>query len=238
MQDAINGWVASAEAWMDSQGAEGDFSRRWILDRVMLERVEAQQPRARAALDVGCGEGRFCRLLQDRGIPATGLEPVEPLRVRAEALDPTGRYCTGQAEALPFDDGSFDLVVSYLTLIDIDGLEEALAEMVRVLRPGGQLLIANINPFCSAGGWVKDAEGRSLHFAADRYLEIRAEWQAWAGIRIVNWHRPMEAYMQPLLRAGVRLTHFSEPAPHGGPAERVEKYTRMPWFHVMEWRKD
>ncbi len=63
---------------------------------------------------------------------------------RAIALDPTGAYRVGMAEQLDFEDQSFDLVVSYLSLIDIPHLGVALAEMARVLRPGGSLLIANL----------------------------------------------------------------------------------------------
>lgn len=176
MQD--NGWEASAEAWVASQGEAGDFAREYVLDRVMLERLR-DMPHGNA-LDVGCGEGRFARVLAGQGIAVTGLEPAALLRARAAALHPEGTYVAGQAEALPFADASFDLVVSYLTLIDIEGLDEAIAEMARVLRPGGQLLIANLNPFVTAGAWLKDEAGTPVHFAADNYLQARAEWQEWA----------------------------------------------------------
>ena len=51
---------------------------------------------------------------------------------------------------MPFPGASFDLVVSYLTLIDIADFRLALQEMVRVLQPGGTLLIANLNSFVTA----------------------------------------------------------------------------------------
>ncbi|WP_010137441.1 class I SAM-dependent methyltransferase [Oceanicola sp. S124] len=235
-----NGWENSAQAWIDSQQDQGDFSRAYILDRAMLERIGVPSvtgSEAGPVLDLGCGEGRFCRLLSAQGHAVTGIEPTPSLLARARSLDPQGRYVRAGAEALPFADASFGLVISYLTLIDIDDIGAAIAEAARVLRPGGRLLIANINPFCTAGAWQKDGQGRSTAFAMDRYLEERAEWVSWAGIEIRNWHRPMTLYMQLLLGAGLQLVHFDEPAPHGGPAERVEKYTRVPWFHVMEWVK-
>lgn len=230
-----NGWEASAAAWMAEQGEAGDFAREFILDRVMLARLRLRPHRD--ALDVGCGEGRFARVMAAEGLRVTGLEPVAALRARAQALDPGGCYIDGRAEALPLPDARFDLVVSYLTLIDIDGLEEAVAEMARVLRPGGRLLIANLNPMVTAGHWHKDAEGRRLHFAVDRYLEARADWVEWAGIRVRNWHRPMQDYMAALLGQGLQLLHFEEPAPHGGDPARGERLRRIPWFHVMEWAR-
>lgn len=81
-----NGWDASAAAWIADMGESGDFSRAYVLDAPMLARVEASG--ARTALDVGCGEGRFCRMLRARGIAATGVEPAAALLAAARARDP------------------------------------------------------------------------------------------------------------------------------------------------------
>jgi ubiquinone/menaquinone biosynthesis C-methylase UbiE len=64
--------------------------------------------------------------------------------------DPGGDYQLARAEALPFPNASFDLVVSYLTLIDIANFRLALMEMARVLMPAGTLLIANLNSFIAS----------------------------------------------------------------------------------------
>ena len=122
-------------------------------------------------------EGRFCRILRELGIATTGVDPTRRLIDEALRCDPAGDYRVGRAEALDFADGSFDLVVSYLSLIDIAGLQEAVGEMSRVLEPGGTLLIVNLASFSTAGaeaGWIMAADGTRLHFAVDRYLEERA----------------------------------------------------------------
>ncbi len=227
---------------MAEQGETGDFSRVFVLDPAMRARIEGRG--FRTALDVGCGEGRFCRILADIGIRPTGIDPTARLLDAARARDPGGDYRLARAEALPVADAAYDLVVSYLTLIDIEGFEEAIAEMGRALRPGGTLLVANMNGFVSAtiegnGGraWIEDAEGRARYVALDRYLEPRGDWVAWRGIRILNWHRPLEAYMRAFLGAGLVLRHFAEPAPTGGPDARRRRNARVPFFHVMEWEK-
>jgi SAM-dependent methyltransferase len=232
-----NGWEASAAAWIADMGeAGGDFSRRHVLDAPMLARV-ARLPVGRA-LDVGCGEGRFCRMLRQRGWDVTGIDPTHALLDEARRHDPAGHYEEGAAEALTFADGAFDLVVSYLSLIDIPDMRRAIAEMSRVLAPGGALLVAHLNGFATSGGWIKDAGGRRLHFAFDHYLEERSRWEAWRGIRILNHHRPLSAYIQTFLGQGLTLTHFDEPAPApDAPAERADDYRRAPWHCVMEWRK-
>ena len=233
-----DGWDESAQAWIASMGERGDWSREHVLDAAMLARVEARK--SRSALDVGCGEGRFCRLLQQRGIATIGVDPTAALLEEARKRDPAGRYVLGRAEALEFADGCFDLVVSYLSLIDIADFRSGIREMARVLQPGGTLLIANLTSFttaCAAQGWVRDATGRRLHYPVDRYLDEFAEWVSWAGIRLQNWHRPLGAYMSAFLDAGLRLRFFAEPEPVSGDAERVARYRRVPWFVVMEWAK-
>ncbi|WP_127078812.1 class I SAM-dependent methyltransferase [Rhodomicrobium lacus] len=230
-----NGWDASALAWIADMGERGDYSREHVLDAPMMARIRGR--RLKNALDIGGGEGRFCRMLKSEGIETTGIEPSAALREAAQSRDPSGRYLDARAEELPFEDRSFDLVVSYLTLIDIDGIEAAIAEMARVLKPRGSLLIANLNSFSTAGGWRTLDDGTS-RYAMDRYLEERDEWVNWRGIAVRNWHRPMSRYMQLLLASGLRLVHFDEPAPIAGDPARMERYIRAPWLHIMEWQKD
>lgn len=235
-----DGWAESADAWVASQGDEGDFGRRWVMDAPMLERVRLRF--YARALDVGCGEGRFCRMLKAEGVEAVGIDPTTGLIDHARRLDPEGDYRVEGAEALGFEDGRFDLVVSYLSLIDIPDVRAAIAEMARVLAPGGRLLIANLTGYNSAAdandlGWVTLPDGRRAH-AMDHYLEEKAGWIAWKGIRIRNWHRPLGTYMTLLLEQGLTLTHFAEPrADAGGDPVRAAHYDRAPWFMLMEWAK-
>jgi SAM-dependent methyltransferase len=234
-----NGWQASADAWIADQGEHGDFARRYVLDPVMLPRALARSPGN--ALDVGCGEGRFCRLLRHHGVDVTGIDPTPALIDAARASDAKGKYLEGEAGHLPFGDGMFDLVVSYLSLIDIPDIGAAIPEMARVLKPGGALLIANLNSFntaCVDTGWVKDNSGQRLHYPIDNYLEERSMWIEYRGIRVVNHHRPLSTYMRALLDAGLRLVYFDEPVPSAdASASRVRTYRRVPWCLAMEWRK-
>ena len=232
-----DGWNDSAQAWLEELGEDGDFGRKFVLDGPMTARLAGRG--FRTALDVGCGEGRFCRLMQRQGIATVGIDPTQLLIRRAQELDPHGDYRIGRAEALDVVAGSFDLVVSYLTLIDIPDLAAAAKAMIDALRPGGSLLIANLTSFNTAGmpeGWRRGEDG-TARFCIDHYLDERAVWAAWHGIRIQNWHRPLGTYMSLFLDRGLILRHFSEPEPTGGDPQRIERYRRVPWFHIMEWQK-
>ncbi len=236
-----NGWDRFALAWIESmgeQGDRGDWGRQHVLDPVMMARVGAG--RFRKALDVGCGEGRFCRMLRAAGVKATGIDPTARLIEVAKQRDPKGDYRLGRAEQLDFADASFDLVVTYITLIDIPDFRAAIREMARVLKPGGSLLMANLTGFtsaCADRGWVKDANGEHLHYPVDRYLDEFPFWFEWSGIRIENWHRPLAAYMNAFLENGLTLKFFDEPPAVSGAEIHRERQRRVPWFVVMEWQK-
>lgn len=193
-------------------------------------------------LDVGCGEGRFCRILSNRGAAVVGMDPVVAFLTHARKKEPSHRVVLAGAEAIPFASGAFDLSVSYLTLIDIRNYREAIREMVRVLRPGGRLLAANLNPFVTTRpqAWEKDDRGQYLYVPIDHYFEEKAHRPKWKNIEVVNYHRPMTAYMDAFLETGLRLLRFVEPKPT--PAQIAEEpyleaSLRVPFFHVMLWEK-
>lgn len=228
-----DGWDRSAAAWLAQQGERGDFGRVAVLDPVMLELALAGRPRF---VDIGCGEGRFVRMLARHGLVGTGIDPTHALITAARERDGEGDYRTARAEQLPLADAAVDLAIFYLSLCDIADLDAALSEAVRVLRPGGRVLIANLSSINTAGAWVKDDEGRALHYAIDDYMLTRPVRQQWAGIDVLNWHRPFSVYFAALLAQGLVLARFLEPRVHAD-APRKPKFDRVPNFVVMEWHK-
>lgn len=229
------GWDVSAEGWVASQGDEGDWLRKWVLDPVMLEHATGLSP----VLDVGCGEGRFMRALASRGVQVVGLDPTEALLRFARERDPDALLARGVAESLPYRSESFALVVSYITLVDIVGYRGAIEEMARVLRPAGRLLVATISPFASTGqGWVRDADGNRLYFPIDDYLAETEQLLEWKGIRVHNYHRPLSSLMEAFLGAGLILRRYLEPTTIAGcPLVDAEAYVRVPYGTAMVWEK-
>jgi SAM-dependent methyltransferase len=231
-------WEQSADAWIEVMGTSGDFSRFGVLDAPMLARVSASG--ATTALDVGCGEGRFCRLMAECVTHVTGLDPTPKLLERARHLG-GANYVQAFAEDMPFEDASFDLVVSYLSLIDIADARNALREMTRVLNPGGTLLIANLNAWNTAsqtrdGGWTRLEDG-AVRITVDRYLEEHAFEAEWSGISVENWHRPEAFYMQTLLDLSLQLRFYDEPASVDPSHPYGAKMNKAPYLLMMEWQK-
>ena len=230
-------WDENAQAWIASLGERGDWSRENVLDPVMLSRIRGRG--FAKALDVGCGEGRFCRIMKAAAISAIGVDPTASLLDEARRRDPSGDYRLGRAEALEFESASFDLVVSYVTLIDIGEFRKAIHEMCRVLKPGGSLLAANLSGFttaCAAQGWIRYDNGE--RYPVDRYLDEFSYTAEWDALKVTNWHRPLAAYMAAFLAEGMQLSFFTEPeASSDRESETGVTYRRAPWFVVMEWRR-
>jgi ubiquinone/menaquinone biosynthesis C-methylase UbiE len=90
-------------------------------------------------LEIGGGTGANVPLYGD-GVQLTVTEPEEPMAKRLEGKHPQVRVVRAPAESLPFDDASFDVAVSTLVLCTVGDQARALAELRRVLRPGGRLL--------------------------------------------------------------------------------------------------
>jgi ubiquinone/menaquinone biosynthesis C-methylase UbiE len=95
-------------------------------------------------LDAGCGDGGVARLLRERVAEVTGIDVERSQSWRDEA---GLTFRVADAETLPFDDASFDVVHSKDSLHHMESPERALSEYRRVLRPGGTALIVESNRY-------------------------------------------------------------------------------------------
>jgi SAM-dependent methyltransferase len=233
-----DGWDQSADPWIRLM-AKGDPNRVFLLDGAMLDLCGAVH--GLDVIDVGCGEGRFCRMLAKRGAHMTGIDPTAKLIAEAKRRQPDAVFHEAKAEALPVADASMGLVVSYLSLLDIPDYKTAINEMMRVLKPGGRCVIANQNGFATASTkyWARDEDNNKLHWTMDNYSTERPCKAEWAGISVINWHRPMSAYMSAFLHAGFVLESFDEPVPKAHVPEAPDLFStnrRVPIFCTMVWR--
>jgi len=114
-------------------------------------------PQARRVLDVGCGTGRLLRHARPCYPTAelVGVDLAGRMVATASAITPTKlavRYVHGRAECLPFTDDVFDLVFTTLSLRHWTDLSAGIAEIGRVLTPGGLLVLADVFPSCRRRG--------------------------------------------------------------------------------------
>ena len=167
-------------------------------------------PPGRATLDVGCGEGRVARDLAARGHSVTGIDASPTLVELARAAHPDGEYVLADAAALPFADASFDLVVAFNSLMDVQDMPGAIREAARVLDPGGRLCVSITHPLRDSGHFEDDGL-----FVIDAYFGRRRFEGTFArdGLEITfrGWCYPLEDYTEALAAAGFLIEELREP---------------------------
>jgi SAM-dependent methyltransferase len=172
-------------------------------------------------LDIGCGEGYLSRELARRGAArVTGADRsqalVEAAR-EAAAADPVTEYTEADAADLPFGSGSFDLIVANHVLNDLPDVSGPIAELARVLRPGGRLVALILHP-CFYGNRAEDTQRLSSLPPAD-YFSARPVEQRFlvdglvSPSATVSWVRPLEDYTSAITAAGMAITAMTEPHP-------------------------
>lgn len=135
--------------------AAGRYNQHAELQRLCGERLLAfsRPGQALTVLDAGCGTGWFSQRWQQGGHRVTALDLSPAMLQQAQAAAVASRYQLGDIEALPFADGSFDRCWSNLAVQWCSDLAQALGELRRVTRPGGQLLFSTVaaGSLCEVG---------------------------------------------------------------------------------------
>ena len=164
----------------------------------------------RRILDAGCGSGPLSAALRDRGAIVTGFDKsAGMLKLARKRLGKDANLQVADlGRPLPYPDGAFDDVIASLVLHYFEDWTEPLAELRRVLQPGGRL-IASVNhpivghPVVRPGAdyWTTYEWSEKITTASGRSYTL------------ANWHRPLPAMIEAFIAAGFRITAISEPPP-------------------------
>lgn len=233
--DLVAAWKEHAAefiAWARKPGHDS----YWLFHRDQF--LELVPPPGRRTLDLGCGEGRLSRDLKALGHDVVAVDLSSAMLAAAKEADAELETHLADAADLPFDDGSFDLVVAFMSLQDMNDIDGAIGEAARVLDTGGKLCLAIVHPLASAGRFAGDdesspfvVEGSYLERFryADNFVRDRLE------ITFVSEHRPIESYVSALADAGLMVERLRETdVPDSGIVRpRSRRWQRIPLFlHV------
>jgi SAM-dependent methyltransferase len=105
------------------------------------------------ALDAACGTGRHARHLVELGHEVVGIDVTPEMLSRAAANVAEARFLEADLRHIPAADEEFDLVVCGLALAHLADLDRGIAELARVLKPGGRLVASVLHPFQAHLGW-------------------------------------------------------------------------------------
>lgn len=159
-------------------------------------------------LDAGCGSGPLFAALRAKGAIMTGVDASPAmLDLARRRLGPDADLRLADlSRPLPFADASFDDVVSSLVLHYLEDWSAPLAELRRVLTPGGRLILSVNHPTVSVVNYPNED-----YFALRRYSEDY-EFDG-EPATLTFWHRPLHAMVSAFTSAGYRIATVSEPPP-------------------------
>jgi ubiquinone/menaquinone biosynthesis C-methylase UbiE len=172
-------------------------------------------PAAGRLLDIGCGGGSHTS-----AFAAAGWEPVGLDVSRAQLELARARGCEvvlGRAESLPFEEASFDAVVSLWTHTDVDDWSAVLREAQRVVRPGGPFVYVGVHP-CFVGPHSLFVEGRGAPQLHTGWYRRSGRYENAPGVSATGLrskvganHLPLAEFLQGFLDAGFALERVEEP---------------------------
>jgi ubiquinone/menaquinone biosynthesis C-methylase UbiE len=192
MPPAVNDYDSFAEAYAAESEANlinGYYTHPAIVDL-------AGDVAGRRILDAGCGAGPIAVRLRDRGATVAGFDSsAKMLELARRRLGPEADLrVAGLSSPLPFDDEAFDDVIASLVLHYLEDWTAPLAELRRVLRPGGRLIVAVDHPFAIELLHIQKT-GKAAYFGVHSRTE---EWM-FGGHQapMVFWDRPLHAMSEP-----------------------------------------
>jgi malonyl-CoA O-methyltransferase len=193
--------------------------------QVALELIGSIQ--GQHVLDLGCGTGRYCALLAEAGATVVGIDlSSEMLEHARQSIGPNSPFELGQiaGDRLAFPDGRFDLVVCALTVGHLRELQPAFAEIVRVLKNGGRLVISDIHPYWPVSGhdYVEFFDGTGQEYRLPIYAHL------------------VEEYWRLCQKFGLRLEDIREPTIDGrliAQFPSMEDYRGIPLAIALKLRK-
>jgi SAM-dependent methyltransferase len=204
MAAATNDYDSFAEAYAaetESNLINAYYARPAILDL-------AGDVAGRRMLDAGCGSGPLYEALRDRGAVVTGIDSSAAMLdlARTRLGEKADLQVADLGGPLSFLDQEFDDVIACLVLHYLEDWTGPLAELRRVLKPGGRLIVAVDHPIIR-----KLVEPDSDYFATSRWSEDWTFGEQTAPMAF--WHRPLHAMTDAFTAAGFRIGTISEPPP-------------------------
>jgi SAM-dependent methyltransferase len=218
-------WETHAGWWIErfTDGADPEYAEQ-IIPLAVDELAGAGR-----VLDLGCGDGQVARHLVAGGADVVGADPTWNQLTVAAARGGGPSYVRAGAAELPVATGSFDAVVACLVFEHVDDLDPAVAEVARVLRPGGRFALFLNHPLLQApgSGWIDDhtVEPPDEYWRIGPYLvESASVEEVERGVFIPFVHRPISRYVNVLAEHGLILERMLEPAPPDGFVARAPEY--------------
>jgi SAM-dependent methyltransferase len=218
-------WEANASWWIENFTAGVDPEYEDQIIPLLKDEIAGR----RRILDVGCGEGQLSRVMADMGGEVVGLEVTSAQLTSASERGGKVDYVQAASDSLPFAAASFDTVVVCLVFEHVDRLVESIAEISRVLEPGGRFCFFLNHPLLQTpgSGWIDDhiIDPPEQYWRIGAYLvETESIEEVQPGVHIRFVHRPLSVYVNTLSQYGLTIEAMVEPQPPESFLARAPEY--------------
>jgi ubiquinone/menaquinone biosynthesis C-methylase UbiE len=239
-------WNEVADWYDQLVGESGSEYHQHVVIPGVLRLLGAASSAGQSVLDVACGQGVLCRVLQSRGLQVTGIDAAAELIRAARQRGPADiHYQIADARDLSsLRDADFDAAACVLAIQNIHPLGPIFQGISRVLKPAGRLVLVMMHPcFRSAkeSSWGWDESAKIQYRRVDRYLIPRKtpivthpgsspDQYTW------TFHQPISGYVKALRQAGLLVDALEEWPSHkkstSGPRAGAENVAReeIPMF--------
>lgn len=201
-------WETEAANWIAWARKPG-FDSYWRFHRdSFLPHLPAP---GKLTLDVGCGEGRLSRDLAALGHRVIGVDSSPTMLTAAREADPESDYVEADATELPFDDGVADLVVAFMSLMELEDIGPPTTEIARVLEPDGVFAAAVVHPLNSAT-LPRDEDTDRFRISTYRKRHPYSDSIVRNGLKMTfrSFHFPLEGYWRAIRDAGFVVEELRE----------------------------
>lgn len=251
-------WNNNALAWTTIARAGFDIYRDYLNTPAFFDMLPSVK--GLHGIDIGCGEGYNTRLLCERGVTMTAIDISEVFIEKAkeaEAQHPLGiNYQVASAIELPFADNQFDFATSFMCLMDIPELEQALAEAYRVIKPGSFFQFSITHPCFDTPVRrnKKDAYGKTYAIeVGDYFKSIHGDIEEWIfgaapahlkstfpKFKVPKFTHTLSKWVNALIATGFTIERFNEPYPSDAVIKqqpRLQDAQQVAYFLQVRCRK-
>ncbi len=228
-QSTIDEWSNFSDEDLINFGIDGDDARKNLLDQHILRLLGPVSDKQ--ILDAGCGNGYMSRKLASLGAIVTGVEPSTNLFeycTKQEELKPRGiTYIQKDITQLDLEP-SFDAVVLINVLMDIPDYLLALEKCIKLLKPGGLLILSILHP---AFPGFQDEWDKTATVTISEYFNAAPLKQRYGHLNT----RPIQDYLNNIIQLGCTLKEVVEPQSNS--AEVDARNYHVPQFLIIKARK-
>ena len=204
----------------------------------MLRILKGLDLSGKKVLDLGCGSGRYTKILLNKGARVWASDPSERMLEIARMENKKAIFKKGTASRIPFKSNFFDVIVAGLCLDHVKDSDKAFKEANRVLRKDGIFIFSRNNPIIETADNVK-----GKYHVFERYFKEgkRKKHFPSFGVNVPYYHITMQTLIRSIIRSGFAIEDYIDVKPNSRSRlkfpKEYESTINKPYFCIFKLRK-